>query len=101
MSSKIPTPAEPELAPRKRKRSPHANRPENTPAGPGSSERGGRTMTLRVERDRLDALKAVVDNIGPQIGQRTMADVVRTAIDKHLTDLQNEHNKGEPFPQYR
>lgn len=101
MSAKIPTPPEPELAPRKRKRSPHTNRPENTLAGPGSNDRGGRTMTLRVEKDRLDALKAVVDNIGPQIGQRTMADVVRTAIDKHIDDLQNEHNGGEPFPQYR
>lgn len=100
MSPKIPSPAEPDLPRRTRKRSQHANRPENTP-GPGANDRGGRTMTLRVEKDRLDALKAVVDNIGPQIGQRSMADVVRAAIDKHLTDLQDEHNNGEPFRQYR
>lgn len=100
MSAKIPTPAEPELSPRRRKRSPHSSRPENTPAGPGTAALGGRTISLRVEKERIDALKAVVDNIGPKIGQRTMADVVRVAIDKHLEDLHKEHNGGKPFPQY-
>lgn len=100
MSAKIPTPAEPELPSRKRKRSPHASRPESAPTGPGSAVLSGRTMTLIVEKDRIDALKAVVDNIGPKIGQRTMADVVRAAIDKHLAELHEEHNGGKPFPQY-
>lgn len=101
MAPKIPSPAEPDVPKRTRKRSPHANRPEHTTAGPGSAERGGRTITLRVEKDRIDAMKAVVDNVGPQLGQRTMAEFVRAAIDKHITDVQNEHNGGEPFPQYR
>ncbi|PZU00861.1 MAG: hypothetical protein DI630_13275 [Gordonia sp. (in: high G+C Gram-positive bacteria)] len=102
MPAKIPTPTEPELPSRRRKRSPHATRPEGAPASPGpdTPTRSGRTLTVRLEKERIDALKAVIDNIGPKIGQRTMTDLVQTAVDKHLADLHKEHNGGQPFPQY-
>lgn len=99
MSAKIPTPPEPEITQRRPKRSLHATRPENRTPGPGDAGRGGRTITVRVEKERIDKMKAVIDHIGPKIGQRTLAEFVRTAIDKHIEELQDEHNKGKPFPQ--
>ena len=87
------TPPEPEITQRA---SVTRDRPEK--GRPTSdADRGGRTITVRVEKERIDKMKAVIDHIGPRSASAP-GRVRPTAIDKHIEELQTSTIRASPSP---
>lgn len=98
MARDIPTPEEQTIT--RRKRSVHNTRPEKTAKSDDKYTRD-HMISLKLGSDLKTRLDAALDNVGPREGKRTLADMVRTAVNDYVTELENRHNDGKPFPDLR
>lgn len=91
----IPTPEE--SAPIQRKRNQHRRRPEAQAKSAGGYTRAGSvTVKLGEElKDRTDNARAFA---GAHVGATSLAELIRQAVDQYVTQLEKEHNGGQPFP---